>query len=187
MNSAHAGRTTRLAASSVVDRPGARSTPDEPDISRNPNQANSDLKSQFNTVRSMTAFHVSVFEADAFAKPRSCRLLTEAEWESVASSLPVEGTILGADRLHPGPANGIGDTEQLFGDCWEWTASAYTGYPGYKPPVGALGEYNAKFMSSQMILRGGSCVTPADHLRATYCNFFPLVTRWQFSGIRLAK
>jgi ergothioneine biosynthesis protein EgtB len=131
--------------------------------------------------------HVSFFEADAFAKWRSCRLPTEAEWESVAAHLRVEGTFLEAERLHPGPANGTDDIEQLFGDCWEWTASAYTGYPGYKPPLGALGEYNAKFMSSQMILRGGSCVTPADHLRATYRNFFPPATRWQFSGIRLAK
>jgi len=131
--------------------------------------------------------HVSFFEADAFAKWRSCRLPTEAEWESVAGHLPVEGTFLEAERLHPGTANGTGDIEQLFGDTWEWTASAYTGYPGYKPPVGALGEYNAKFMSSQMILRGGSCVTPADHIRATYRNFFPSAARWQFSGIRLAK
>jgi ergothioneine biosynthesis protein EgtB len=131
--------------------------------------------------------HVSFFEAEAFAKWRSCRLPTEAEWESVAAQLPVEGTFLEAERLHPGVANGAVGIEQLFGDCWEWTASAYTGYPGYKPPVGALGEYNAKFMSSQMILRGGSCVTPADHLRATYRNFFPPATRWQFSGIRLAK
>lgn len=130
--------------------------------------------------------HVSFFEADAYARWRGCRLPTEAEWESVAVGARPRGNLLDTGMLHPATAHGS-SIQQLFGDCWEWTVSSYTGYPGYKPLPGALGEYNGKFMSSQMILRGGSCVTPASHVRATYRNFFQPATRWQFSGIRLAR
>jgi formylglycine-generating enzyme required for sulfatase activity len=104
----------------------------------------------------------------------------------VAGLAPPHGNLLDTGILHAAVAHGFG-IQQLFGDCWEWTASAYTGYPGYKSLPGALGEYNGKFMSSQIILRGGSCVTPAGHIRATYRNFFQPATRWQFSGIRLAR
>jgi ergothioneine biosynthesis protein EgtB len=129
--------------------------------------------------------HVSFFEADAFARWRGCRLPRESEWEFVACEETPGGNLLETERLHPGPAKSE-RVCQMFGDCWEWTASPYTGYPGYIPLPGALGEYNGKFMSSQMILRGGSCVTPADHVRATYRNFLSPAARWQFTGIRLA-
>jgi ergothioneine biosynthesis protein EgtB len=97
------------------------------------------------------------------------------------------GNFLESGNLHPTPASAVSGLQQIFGDTWEWTASGYTGYPGYKPLPGALGEYNGKFMSSQVILRGGSCVTPATHIRPTYRNFFSPATRWQFSGLRLAQ
>jgi formylglycine-generating enzyme required for sulfatase activity len=95
--------------------------------------------------------------------------------------------LLETGNLHPEPATVLSGLQQMFGDVWEWTASGYTGYPGYKPLPGALGEYNGKFMSSRVVLRGGSCVTPATHIRPTYRNFFGPATRWQFSGLRLAQ
>ena len=131
--------------------------------------------------------HLSLFEADAYARFTGHRLPTEFEWEHAASGQPLSGNFIESAALHPTPAIQREGLQQLFGDVWEWTSSGYTGYPGYKPLPGALGEYNGKFMSSQVILRGGSCVTPATHIRATYRNFFPPATRWQFSGLRLAR
>jgi ergothioneine biosynthesis protein EgtB len=156
--------------------------------------------------------HLSFFEADAFARWSCCRLPTEFEWEHAAASVstllkgtaeqpklityltPEQGIVMSGTanfletgNLHPTPAAPSPYLQQMYGDVWEWTASPYTGYPGYAPLPGALGEYNGKFMSSQIILRGGSAVTPATHIRPTYRNFFSPSTRWHFCGLRLAR
>jgi ergothioneine biosynthesis protein EgtB len=133
--------------------------------------------------------HVSYFEADAYARWKGARLPTEVEWEVAAAGLPIEGNLLESEELAPlgTSSSGGGVAKQMFGDVWEWTASAYLPYPGYKASPGALGEYNGKFMCNQMVLRGGSFVTSVDHIRPTYRNFFYPHCRWQFMGFRLAR
>jgi ergothioneine biosynthesis protein EgtB len=153
-----------------------------------------DLQSEF-TLRGLRPLqahapvvHISYYEAEAYARWAGARLPTEAEWETAAATLPVAGNFLEGQQFQPLPAavNAGSQPQQIFGDVWEWTQSAYAPYPGFRPFAGMVGEYNGKFMANQFVLRGGSCASPAKHLRAAYRNFFYPSARWQFSGLRIA-
>ena len=132
--------------------------------------------------------HVGYYEADALARYLGARLPTEQEWEIASRGETVDGAFLEDDDLRARPASIVhGAIAQLFGDAWEWTQSSYSPYPGYRPPPGAIGEYNGKFMVNQMVLRGGSCFTPKGHVRPSYRNFWHPETRFQMTGVRLAR
>jgi ergothioneine biosynthesis protein EgtB len=151
------------------------------------------LHGTFPVDRGLPVSHVSFYEAEAYATWAGKRLPSEAEWEHavVMDGQEINGNLADTETYHPRPAGpavaqGKGRLRQVYGDCWEWTSSAYHAYPGFHPPAGAIGEYNGKFMSNQMVLRGGCALTPPGHARATYRNFFPHSARWALSGVRLA-
>ena len=150
------------------------------------------LSGEVAMVPSEPVCHISFYEADAFSRWAGGRLPREDEWELAAKALPILGNFLESEQYHPRTLAGGAETAgahpwQMFGDVWEWTSSPYSPYPGFRPAAGALGEYNGKFMCNQIVLRGGSCVTPRSHLRPTYRNFFSPEARWQFAGLRLAQ
>ncbi len=131
--------------------------------------------------------HVSYYEADAHARWRGKRLPTEAEWEVACASVPIRGNFMETGVLRPLPPGRLSGERQIWGDVWEWTQSPFTPYPGFRPPEGAIGEYNGKFMVNQFVLRGGACTTPEAQMRPGYRNFFYPHQRWQMTGLRLAE
>jgi formylglycine-generating enzyme required for sulfatase activity len=135
----------------------------------------------------LPACHLSGYEADAYASWAGARLPTECEWEYAAKQQPFKVPVFNANNLHPTECDDDQPLLQLYGDCWQWTGSAYRPYPGFTTSAGAIGEYNGKFMANQWVLRGGSCVSQNGHVRPSYRNFFYPQDRWQFSGLRLAK